>query len=162
MNGLTVVDVLSRWAHIGATIVLIGGVVFTRFVLMPAAEGLQESEHNALRERIMGRWRKFVMAGILVLLVSGFYNYLKVARPAHKGDGLYHGLMGAKMLLAFAAFPGISSRWAISQVRTASRELFSMVGCSDFDHRDDRRHWGVSQSGRQTPPLLCFGISFAE
>ncbi len=104
MDGLTVVDVLSRWAHIGAAIVLIGGAVFTRFVLMPAAAGLQESEHDALRERIMGRWRKFVMAGILVLLVSGFYNYIKVAIPAHKGDGLYHGLMGTKILLAFGAF----------------------------------------------------------
>ncbi len=104
MDGLTLIDVLSRWAHVGAAVVLVGGSVFTRFVLMPAAAGLQESEHVALRERIMGRWKKFVMAGILLLLLSGFYNYLKVAVPAHKGDGLYHGLMGLKMLLAFAAF----------------------------------------------------------
>ncbi len=104
MDGLTLIDVLSRWAHVGAAVVLVGGSVFTRFVLMPAAAGLQESEHIALRERIMGRWKKFVMAGILLLLLSGFYNYLKVAVPAHKGDGLYHGLMGLKMLLAFGAF----------------------------------------------------------
>ena len=51
-----------------------------------------------------GRWRKFVMGGILVLLVSGFYNYIKIAIPVHKGDGLYHGLMGTKILLAFGAF----------------------------------------------------------
>ncbi len=104
MDGMTVLDVLSRWAHIGAAIVLIGGTVFTRFVLMPAAASLQESEHDALRERIMGRWRKFVMGGILVLIVTGFYNYIKVAIPAHKGDGLYHALMGTKILLAFGAF----------------------------------------------------------
>ncbi|MCA9076346.1 MAG: hypothetical protein KDA93_15060 [Planctomycetaceae bacterium] len=104
MDGMTLIDVFSRWAHIGAAIVLIGGSVFTRFVLMPAATGLQESEHDALRERIMGRWRKFVMGGILVLLVSGFYNYIMVAIPAHKGDGLYHGLMGTKILLGIGAF----------------------------------------------------------
>jgi len=104
MDGLTLIDVLSRWAHVGAAIVLVGGSVFTRFVLMPAAAGLQESEHIALRERIMGRWKKLVMAGILLLLLSGFYNYVKVGIPAHKGDGLYHGLMGLKMLLAFGAF----------------------------------------------------------
>ncbi len=104
MDGMTVLDVLSRWAHMGAAIVLIGGTVFTRFVLMPAAESLQESEHDALRERIMGRWRKFVMGGILLLLISGFYNYIKVAIPSHKGDGLYHGLMGTKILLALGVF----------------------------------------------------------
>jgi uncharacterized membrane protein len=97
-------DVLSRWIHVGAAIVLVGGSVFTKFVLMPAAKGLQESEHVALRERIMGRWRKFVMAGILLLLLTGFYNYLVVARPAHKGDGFYHMVMGVKILLAFVAF----------------------------------------------------------
>ncbi|MGD9855450.1 MAG: hypothetical protein AB7U20_10935 [Planctomycetaceae bacterium] len=104
MDGLSIVDVLSRWAHVGAAVVLVGGSVFTRFVLMPAAAGLQESEHVALRERVMGRWKKIVMAGILLLLASGFYNYLVVAAPSHKGDGLYHGLMGLKILLAFAAF----------------------------------------------------------
>lgn len=97
-------DVLSRWIHVGAAIVLVGGSVFTKFVLMPAAKGLQESEHVALRERIMGRWRKFVMAGILLLLLSGFYNYLAVAMPDHKGDGFYHGVMGVKIVLAFVAF----------------------------------------------------------
>lgn len=98
------VDVLARWFHVGAAVVLVGGSVFARFVLMPAAAGLQESEHVALRERIMGRWRKVVMGGILLLLVTGFYNYLAVTAPAHKGDGLYHGLMGVKILLAFGAF----------------------------------------------------------
>jgi uncharacterized membrane protein len=97
-------DVLSRWIHVGAAIVLVGGSVFTKFVLMPAAKGLQESEHTALRERIMGRWRKFVMAGILLLLLSGFYNYLVVSLPAHRGDGFYNGMMGVKILLAFVAF----------------------------------------------------------
>jgi uncharacterized membrane protein len=96
-------DVLSRWVHVGAAIVLVGGSVFTKFVLMPAAKGLQESEHIALRERIMGRWRKFVMAGILLLLLSGFYNYL-VARPPSGGVHFYHPVMGVKILLAFVAF----------------------------------------------------------
>src|SRR5690606_22052611 len=104
MDGMTWVAVLSRWVHVGAAVVLVGGSVFIRYVLMPAAAGLQESEHQALRERIGGRWKKFVMAGILLLLLSGFYNYLVVSLPAHRGDGFYHGVMGAKILLALGAF----------------------------------------------------------
>jgi len=104
MGGLIWLDVLSRWAHVGAAVVLVGGSIFIRFVLMPAAAGLQESERQALRERIGGRWKKFVMAGIVLLLLSGFYNFFKLSIPSHRGDGFYHGVMGVKILLAFAAF----------------------------------------------------------
>jgi uncharacterized membrane protein len=96
--------VLSRWLHIGTAIVLLGGSIFLRYVMMPAAAGLPETDHAAFRDRLMGRWRKFVSAGIGLLLLSGGYNYLAVAIPAHKGDGAYHGLVGTKILLAFVVF----------------------------------------------------------
>jgi len=100
-----VVDILSRWVHVGTAIVILGGSVFMRFVLMPAAAQLPDEEHQALRERVMGRWRKFIMAGIMLLLLSGFYNYIAIAIPAHKGQqGPYHMLMGIKILLAFVVF----------------------------------------------------------
>lgn len=98
------VNVLSRWVHVGTAVVLVGGMVFLRFALMPAAESLPEDVHAGLRERIMARWRKFVMIGIALLLISGFYNYIAVAIPAHKGDKLYHPLMGVKILLGFVVF----------------------------------------------------------
>ena len=104
MENLVPLDVLSRWIHVGTTIVLVGGSVFMRFVLMPAADQLPEAEHDALRERVLGKWKKFVGLGILLLLVSGLYNYLSVTAPNHKGDGLYHALMGVKMLLAITVF----------------------------------------------------------
>lgn len=104
MDPLTLVDILSRWAHVGAAVVLIGGSVFMRFVLMPAAAELPDDLHQALRARVIQRWKRIVMIGIALLLLSGFYNYIKIAIPAHKGDGLYHGLLGTKILLAFFAF----------------------------------------------------------
>lgn len=104
MDSLEVVNVLSRWVHIGTAIVVLGGTVFLRYVLAPAAEALPESEHNALRERVMKRWRIIVHAGVVLFLLSGFYNYLVVAVPNHHGDGLYHALMGCKIILAFVVF----------------------------------------------------------
>jgi uncharacterized membrane protein len=104
MDDLTPLNVLFRWIHVGTAIVVLGGSVFMRFVLMPAAAALPDAEHDALRQRVMGRWKKFVMIGIFLFLVSGFYNYLVVSIPAHKVYKLYHPLIGTKILLAFVVF----------------------------------------------------------
>ena len=93
------VDVVSRWAHVGTAILLVGGTAFFRLAVIPA---LGENS-NELVTKIRDNWRKFVHIGILLFLVSGFYNYFR-AIPLHKGDDLYHGLVGTKMLLAFYVF----------------------------------------------------------
>lgn len=97
------VDVLSRFLHVATAITVLGGSVFLRFALQPAAAGLPEADHTAFRERIMARWRKIVGIGIGLFLLTGFYNYIR-AMPAHDGDSLYHALMGTKILLSFAVF----------------------------------------------------------
>ena len=89
MDSAELIDVLSRWIHMGAAVVLIGGSVFMRFVLMPAAAELPDDEHQALRGRVMQRWKRIVMIGIMLLLISGFYNYIKIAIPAHKHEQTY-------------------------------------------------------------------------
>lgn len=97
------VDVLSRWLHVGTAIVLLGGSAYIRFVLMPSAKQLPDAEHDKLRELVTARWRKFVHAGIGLLLLTGFYNYFQ-AMPADAFRKQYHMLVGIKMLLAFAVF----------------------------------------------------------
>jgi uncharacterized membrane protein len=101
---MLVLDVAFRFIHIFTAIVLLGGAVYLRFVLMPAAAELPEAEHDALRARTRAKWKRIVMVGILLLLVTGFYNYLQVQAPAHQGQSKYHMLMGIKILLAFAVF----------------------------------------------------------
>lgn len=98
------IAVLSRWAHIGTAIVLIGGTIFMRFVLTPAAEQLPDDQHAKLKGLVVARWKKFVHIGIALFLISGFYNFIGVQIPKHRGDGLYHALIGTKILLAFAIF----------------------------------------------------------
>ena len=94
-------DIVSRVVHVATAIVVLGGSIFMRFVLMPAATQLPEEEQQALRGRIMGTWKVVVMIGIVLFLASGFYNYLIVSLPEHRGDTLYNALMGIKILLAF-------------------------------------------------------------
>lgn len=100
---MEVIDILSRWTHIGTAVVIIGGSVFLRFVIYPIASKLPEDQHLALRSAIISRWKMFVHVGILLFLVSGFYNYFQ-AMPKHKGQPIYHALIGTKMLLAFGLF----------------------------------------------------------
>lgn len=96
-------DVVSRVVHVATAITLVGGSVFTLMVLMPAAGTLAEDAHQKLATAVTGRWKKFVHGGVALFLISGLYNYTR-AIPMHKGDGLYHGLLGVKMLMALVVF----------------------------------------------------------
>lgn len=100
----TAIDVVSRVVHVATAIVLVGGSVFLRLILMPAAEGLPEDEHAALKERLLGRWKRVVHVGILLLLLTGSYNYLVVTSGKHSNDTLYSALVGTKILLALVLF----------------------------------------------------------
>lgn len=100
MDSDLIIPLISRWAHVGSAIVLVGGAAFFRLAVIPSLEG----ENAELIGRIRNRWKKVVHSGILIFLLSGFYNYLFVTIPQHKGDKLYHPLMGMKILLAFFVF----------------------------------------------------------
>lgn len=99
---MIVVEFLSRYAHVLTAVFLAGGALFLRFVLQPTVEGTDIKE--SLHERLRPKWAKIVGIGIGILIVTGFYNYIAIEIPRHKGDGLYHMLLGFKMLAAFMAF----------------------------------------------------------
>jgi uncharacterized membrane protein len=96
-------DVLSRIVHVGTVIALIGGSTFTLLVLMPSARELTEETHHRLAEAMQSRWKRFVHIGVTLILISGLYNYVQ-AVPNHKGDSLYHALLGTKILVALVVF----------------------------------------------------------
>lgn len=100
---MEIIDIISRVVHVGTAITLVGGSVFTAFVLLPSSKELSEESHQQLAAAIKSRWKRFVHPGILLFLISGFYNYFQ-AIPLHKGDGLYHALLGTKIILAMGIF----------------------------------------------------------
>ena len=80
MTSEAFLPVLFRWMHILAAVIAIGGTVFIRFVLLPAAnEALTEAQHQALRATLMRRWKVIVMACIAALVVSGLYNIMTIS-----------------------------------------------------------------------------------
>ncbi|MCA9085161.1 MAG: hypothetical protein KDA81_13950 [Planctomycetaceae bacterium] len=126
MDTELLINSISRIAHVGMVIVLVGGTAFLRFALLPSLEG----DSTALMDRVRGRWKKFVHAGIGIILISGFYNFFTMI-PRHKGDSLYHALLGTKILLALYLF-------FLASVLVGNRP-------SSQKFRDNARKWtGVS------------------
>lgn len=116
---------LMRWLHIFAAIVLLGGTIFLRAIVIPATrKGLPEDTAKTVRAVIHARWRKVVPWLILAFLVSGSYNYLAVTRHAHGSGSPYHMLFGIKVLLSLAVFALasmlISTRPGPSKIREHS------------------------------------------
>lgn len=105
MDGLELTTVLLRWIHIGAVIVAIGGVVFKRAVLIPAAEEvLDEGARDRLREAVRVRLARIVHASIGLLLLTGFGNFFLLAIRPRIEPMPYHAIFGPKLLLAFVIF----------------------------------------------------------
>lgn len=101
---MSTVVLLSRLLHILGAVILFGGAIFIRFVLHPVAEKLPDDQHQALKASVSKRWRYIVAVAIALLIFSGFYNYIAVQAPLHRGDKAYHQIMAAKMLMAFVIF----------------------------------------------------------
>ena len=98
--------VVLRWLHLLAAVLLAGGILFWCCMLRPAASELDEATATSLRQRVASRFSKVVMLAILLLLVSGLINFIRINRslPADANKMLYHGLFGTKFLLALVVF----------------------------------------------------------
>jgi uncharacterized membrane protein len=91
-------EILSRWLHVSAAAVVVGGLVFTRFVLMPAMQNLTAEHRAMLSEHVARHLRPFSMAAIILLVVSGLYNFLLALQGGL--DPKYHMIFGVKLLFA--------------------------------------------------------------
>jgi len=101
MNTSEIIGLVSRWAHVIPAMILVGGTLFMRFSLVPAAK---ESNASAeLRESTRKRWSKLIMISVLFLLISGLYNAATKAM-AFDLTPTYNGLLLVKIVLALAIF----------------------------------------------------------
>ncbi len=101
--------VLFRFIHVGSVILLLGGMVYARLVLVPTLNSLPEDLRLPAASRAQISFRG-ILYGLLVLIVgSGIYNL--VTGPKHGED--YQIWFGVKMLLA-AHFIATAILWSTS------------------------------------------------
>jgi len=99
------VALLLRWLHILAASAAIGGTLFMRLALAPAAESLADEPRKTLHEQVRARWSKVVMWAIVLLLVTGVWNFILINQQYNLNKaGPYHMLFGIKFLVALAVF----------------------------------------------------------
>jgi hypothetical protein len=101
MDGLDWLDVVSRIFHVLTAITLVGGSLYAAMVVGPVLRANATEVADQWQAALTAGWKKWVHGGIALFLLTGFYNYIR-AMPLHKGDGLYHALIGTKILLALA------------------------------------------------------------
>jgi hypothetical protein len=101
---------ILRYLHILGAIALMGGTIFMRFALAPAAASLGEPAKAELHEGVRSRWAKFVMLAAAMLLISGIANMVLFTSRRYDLDAVpllnlkYGMLVGIKFLLALPIF----------------------------------------------------------
>ena len=100
------IELVLRWLHILSAIVLVGGLFFARFALIPCVKTIED---NTAREQFISgirwRWSKAVMATSGFLLLSGLLNFGRlITSYGNNFEGPYHELFGLKFLLALFVF----------------------------------------------------------
>ena len=104
---------LLRWMHIFGAVILVGGLCFTRFALLPALADTDDNTQEKIQEKIRRKWLPWVIIGITLLMVSGLTNFIlfnDTVKSQGWGDGQwmrqtsYHAIFGVKFLLALGVF----------------------------------------------------------
>ncbi len=125
MHNIDFVSLIARWIHVLSFIVAVGGAIFMRLVLTPAAkESLSDEAQQSLRTAVTRRWRTFVHAAVGLLLLSGGYNFYVAHFVDHVTPMPYHAIFGVKLILALAVFVlaiGLSSDKAWSAALRTDR-----------------------------------------
>lgn len=105
MESMDPILLISRWLHLAAAIIAIGGAFFVRLALLPGArETLPAADEQKLRDAIRRRWAPLVHASIAVLLLTGFFNFYWMAIRPKVPAIPYHAFFGVKLLTALFIF----------------------------------------------------------
>lgn len=105
MESIDPVLLVSRWLHLAAAIVALGGALFMRLAVHPSArEVLGADEHERLREALRRRWAPLVHSSIAILFLTGLFNFYWLAIRPKVPPIPYHPIFGVKLLAALFVF----------------------------------------------------------
>jgi uncharacterized membrane protein len=95
-----VLSVIMRWLHLTSVVVVIGGVLYARFVIAPALATLAAQEQDTLGSAMAQRYRSLLYLAMVLLAGTGLYNTIM---NLSRGP-LYQSLLGIKLLLVLHVF----------------------------------------------------------
>jgi hypothetical protein len=92
--------IFMRFLHIASAITLVGGAAAWRFAGAAAAESVSGEARSRVENAFGAAWKPFAIAGIIGILISGLFNFLRKAGLTPT----YHAIFGVKVLLALHIF----------------------------------------------------------
>jgi uncharacterized membrane protein len=104
MDGMFWTLLLSRILHIVGAIVLVGGVFYIRTIISPPNTPPGTGPVDQLFGGPRASWAKWVGIATALLIFTGFFNYIMIAKQHEKLASSYHMIAGMKMLAAIAVF----------------------------------------------------------
>lgn len=94
---------LARWIHVLSAVTVLGGMIFASLAAIPALRG--SASEASLGDAIAARFRPWFALGVLGLVLTGVYNYLRNVSLLGKAlPPAYHMVFGMKFLLALHVF----------------------------------------------------------
>lgn len=111
IDASAVVPILIRLVHILAAVAAGGAVLFQLLAVHPSLATLPEAERTRFRASVVDRWRPVAYLLMALLLITGLVTYVAYRIPEYKphaSKGVYHGLLGVKILLALAFFHAVT------------------------------------------------------
>lgn len=96
--------IVLRWAHVVCAGLLIGGTFFVAFLLPPQSDTAELSATDSLYLRSRRGYKRVVHTCILLLLISGIYNFYGNRGLYDLNPPLMHSLFGIHLLLGLIVF----------------------------------------------------------
>ena len=107
-----VLQIVMRYAHILSAVTAVGGLLFMAFCLAPVARLLADDARQPFVESVHKRFLCIVNVAIILLIVSGVYNWGLLAQTYKSMGPVGNALLGIKVLLALIMFVVIWLRTA--------------------------------------------------
>ena len=118
--------ILARWLHLVAAAIAIGGVFFMRIILPLALQGVDPAAQREVFLRARKIFKRAIHTAILLLLLSGIYNSVRLFPEYKTHPSVLHALWGMHILVGLIVF-GISLWLLAGESPPAAHKTFAAV-----------------------------------
>jgi uncharacterized membrane protein len=123
MGGTVAIATIGLVLHTIAAVVWVGGMFFALLVLRPATAPLEPGPRLELWSRVLGRFFQWVIAAIVLLLLSG-YGMIFGVYSGFRGVGLHvHVMQGTGIVIMLAFFHLYFAPWRRFRAALARRDI---------------------------------------
>jgi uncharacterized membrane protein len=123
MGGTVAIATIGLVLHTIAAVVWVGGMFFALLVLRPATAPLEPGPRLELWSRVLGRFFQWVIAAMVLLLLSG-YGMIFGVYSGFRGVGLHvHVMQGTGIVMMLAFFHLYFAPWRRFRAALARRDI---------------------------------------